>query len=296
MLHPQAHQEGWFPGGNNLELYYQAWYPTTDMHAVIGIVHGLGSHSGWFAGLAEFLCAHGYGVYALDLRGHGRSPGQRGHILSWDDFRQDMHQFWHFMTTNHPTKPCFVLGHSLGAVIVLDYALRVSSNMAGIIAIAPALGSVGVAPWKLAIGQVLSQIWPEFSLETGIPQQAGSRDPRMTAAYAIDPLRHVQGTARLATEFIQTRQWIQTHLAKLNTPILIVQGSEDQVVFPRHSHQCFEQLQTMDKEYREYPGGYHDLHNDWCAEDMFQDVTNWLDQQVRHQPRICFLHHLTSTV
>ncbi|MBW4522053.1 MAG: lysophospholipase [Scytolyngbya sp. HA4215-MV1] len=281
--------EGTFPGADGLELYYRSWHPPVPPQAVLGIVHGLGSHSGWFDSIGEALLPRGYGVYGFDLRGHGRSPGQRGHIRHWAEFRADFDHFWQLMHRQHPHLPCFVLGHSLGAIIVLDDALRTPQRLSGIIAMAPALTPVGVPPLRLAIGRLLSQVYPRFTLNSGISKSAGSHDPAIVAAYLNDPLRHTKGTARLATEFLQTVRWIQTHLQRLQTPILILHGSDDGVALPASSRWLFEQISFMDKEYREYPGGYHDLHNDLEAPLVAADIANWLDRHVRGERPICKL-------
>lgn len=281
------HYQGRFRGSQNLELYYQSWQPTVAAKATIALVHGLGSHSGWWMNLVQPLVAQGYWVYTFDLRGHGQSPGPRGHVSHWHEYRDDFHQFCQLMQAQHPKLPSFALGHSLGGVIVLDYALRCTETLAGVIAIAPALGAVGVSPVKLWLGKLLSQYWPQFTLETGLSPVGGSRNADIVAAYANDPLRHTRGSARLATEFLLTRQWVQHHLSELTAPILILQGSDDPVVLLESSRRAFEQIQNQDKEYREYPGAYHDLHNDFCELTVVQDILSWLERHLSSTERFC---------
>lgn len=283
------HSEGKFTGQDGLALYYQRWLPDRDAQAVLGIVPGLGSHSGLFSNLVNYLVPRGYAIYSVDLRGHGRSPGQRGYINAWSEFRADFGSFWQLVTSQHPTLPGFVLGHSLGAVIVLDYALRQPDTLAGVIAMAPAIGPVGVSPIRLAIGQLLSQVVPRFTLNTGIPQNAGSQDAAVVAAYQHDPLRHTKGTARLVTEFLQTVRYLRSHIANLQMPMLILHGSADPVALPASSQLLFEQLPIADKEYREYPNAYHDLHNDIYAEQVAADISNWLDRHIRGELTLCKL-------
>ncbi|MEO0534308.1 MAG: lysophospholipase [Cyanobacteria bacterium P01_A01_bin.123] len=280
------HIESWLSGIDGLDLYYQSWFPDQHVKAIIGIVHGLGSHSGWFMRVVAPLVEQGYGVYALDLRGHGQSPGQRGFISHWEDFRGDLHQFWQLMMTQNPNLPYFALGHSLGAVIILDYALHYPEALSGIITLAPAIGSVGVSPLKLAIGQLLSWIWPQFTLNTGLAKDGGSHDPTLISAYDNDPLRHSQGTARLAAEFLKTKQWIQSHLPDLTTPILILHGSRDPVALNESGRTAFEKLPCLDKSYREYLGAYHDLHNDTCALAVSQDILFWLEQHIQPEKSV----------
>lgn len=296
MHHPaMQHHEGTFNGAHGFNLYYQSWHPVEPAKAVLGIVHGLGSHSGWFGCIANDLVAQGYAVYGLDLRGHGRSPGQRGYIGQWTEFREDFGNFWQLMTTQHPHVPCFTLGHSLGAVIILDYVLHYPETRPGIITMAPTLKPIGVPPIRLAIGQVLSRTLPRFTLNTGIPEKAGSRDLDIVATYTNDPLRHTKGTARLVTEYFKTTAWIQANLDRLQSPILILHGSHDFVSLPDTSRVLFEQIPVADKEYREYVGAYHDLHNDINAQQVSIDIANWLERHVNGEFGFCNLstHHLS---
>ncbi|MBD2258454.1 alpha/beta hydrolase [Pseudanabaena sp. FACHB-2040] len=285
------HREGRFTGDGKLELYYQCWHPAAEVKAVVGIVPGLGSHSGLFGSLVEGLVASGYGVYSVDLRGHGQSPGQRGHINRWAELCWDVGKFWQLMAAQNPGALCFLLGHSLGATVVLDYALRCSDALPGVVAIAPAIGPVGVSPIKMGIGRAFSRVWPRFSLDTGLPEEAGSRCPDWVAAYASDPLRHRQGTARLATEFLNTARRLRTELLTLQVPLLLLQGSEDSVVPPDGSRLLFGQLSLIDKEYREYSGGLHDLHNDICARQVSLDVVNWINRHVENKGLLCELSY-----
>ncbi|NET51496.1 MAG: alpha/beta hydrolase [Merismopedia sp. SIO2A8] len=300
--------DGTFPGFNGLPLYYQCWreddprnasrngQPKAKPKAIIALVHGLGGHSGFFKNIFHALAPQGYVLYALDLRGHGRSPGQRGYINRWDEFRQDIDCFISFATErelklshemrgssddalNQPL-PCVLMGHSLGGAISLDYAIRHPNTLAGVVAIAPALGVVGIPPLKMAIGKILSNVWPGFTLHTGINDGAASRDPAIISQYQSDPLRHTRGTARLATEFIATAHWIHDHADQLASPLLILQGTADQVSLPEGSDRFFQNVQFPDKTRYEYDGGYHDLHNDTIFGDVLDDLSHWLEGQI----------------
>ncbi|HUM71178.1 MAG TPA: alpha/beta fold hydrolase, partial [Chloroflexota bacterium] len=72
------HEEGTIKGPGNVSLYYQMWRPEGTPRATLVIAHGLGEHSGRYMNVVNHLVPKGYGIYALDHLGHGRSPGQRG--------------------------------------------------------------------------------------------------------------------------------------------------------------------------------------------------------------------------
>ncbi|NJP11567.1 MAG: alpha/beta hydrolase [Leptolyngbyaceae cyanobacterium RU_5_1] len=274
------HNQGTFQGFGGLNLYYQSWHPVELTQAVVVVVHGLGGHSGLFDHVVQYLVPQGYEVYAFDLRGHGRSPGQRGHINTWTEFRGDLRAFLQWIREQRSRCPCFLWGHSLGGTIVLDYALRFPDDLQGLIVTAPALGRVCISPCKLLLGRLLSRVFPRFSLRLGLKNDVCSRDPSVCEAFLLDPLRHEYGSARLATEFFATVSWIQTHTSDLKVPLLTLHGGADQVTLPEASRAFFQQVTFPDKEYYEYPEHYHDLYVDLNYQTVFSDFGNWLERHL----------------
>jgi alpha-beta hydrolase superfamily lysophospholipase len=248
--------------------------------AILALVHGLGGHSGLFKNIVECLVPQGYAIYGLDLRGNGRSPGQRGHINRWSEFRTDVGAFLQLITAQHPETPQFLLGHSLGGAVVLEYALRFPEGLQGIIVTAPALGRVGVSALKFAIALLLSRIWPTFSLSTGIDLETGVRDPAILAIYDQDPLRHHQGSARLATEYLATVDWLQAQAHTLQLPLLMLQGGADRVALPESSREFFDRVTFADKEWHLYPESYHELYDDLDYPAVLTDLADWLERHL----------------
>jgi alpha-beta hydrolase superfamily lysophospholipase len=272
------HAEGVFQGFGGSRLYYQRWFPDEPPVGILALVHGLGGHSKLFDNGVRCLLPQGYGIYALDLRGHGRSPGQRGHIQHWSELREDLRAFLGFIRTQEAAERYFLWGHSLGGTIALDYALHYPQSLQGLILSAPALGPIGVPPWKILLGQALSQIWPRFNLKVGIEHSASSRDAVALAKIVSDPLRHEYGTARLASEFFRTVRWIKCNGDRLQVPLLLLQGGADRITPPQSSRAFFERVQLQDKTYRGYPDSYHDLYADLNYMEVISDLVSWLHQ------------------
>lgn len=271
--------EGTFQGAKGLELYYQSWHPQGSAEAVLIIVHGHGGHSGIFPLMVEYLIEHNYAIYGFDLRGNGRSPGQRGYINSWSEFLIDLKSFVDLVKAKEADRDLFIIGQSMGGTIALDYILREPSQLKGLILLAPAL-ELGVSSWKLLAGKILSDVLPRFSLATGIDFSAASRDPKAVAACKEDPLRHSRGTARLATELLNTIKWIEAHIAEIKVPLLILHGGADRVTLPQSSRTFFERLTLADKERQEYPGSYHELHSDINYQEVLRDMENWIQRHL----------------
>lgn len=280
MIH---HNQSVFAGVGDLKLYYQSWFPEGKVKALLVIVHGLGGHSDKYSHIVEHFVPKHYAIYSLDLRGHGRSPGRRGHINNWAEFREDLKAFMELITTQHSQLPVFLLGHSLGAVIVLDYVLRypqAALTLQGVITLAPAIGKVGVSQFRLLLGRLLSRIWPTFTLNTGLDLAAGSRDENVIAAYAQDSLRHTLGSARLATEYFTAVAWIYDHAPEWQVPLLILHGGADRVTLPEGSEIFYQLVPYPDKQRIEYPGAYHELQDDLNYQEVLTDLENWLEKHL----------------
>lgn len=274
------HTEGKFAGAGGLELFYQAWQPDTPPRAVIAIVHGLGEHSGRYLNMVNRLAPHGYSLYGFDLRGHGRSPGQRGYINSWEEYREDVRAFLRFVNKQEPDRPLFLLGHSLGGLIALEYVLHFPEGLKGMIASSPALAPANLPPILFTLSRILSRIWPTFSINTGLDASTISRDPVVVKAYVDDPLVHGLGTPRLATEAAAAMEWTQAHAADLRLPLLLLYGSADKLVPPEGSRVFFEKVTFADRKRIEYPGGYHESFNDVHREQVLEEVEQWLAQHL----------------
>ncbi len=270
------HREASFRTPDGLDLYRQDWRPEMPAKAVLAIVHGFGEHSGRYKNIVDYFVPRGYAVYAFDLRGHGRSPGTRGGIKAWSEYREDVKAFLRTVAEQEPGRPLFLYGHSLGGEITLDYVLHYPEGLKGVIASGPTLGPPGVSPLLLWISRLMSRIAPTMSMETKLDATALSRDQAVVEAYVTDPLVHGTGTARLGTEMSDTAAWVQAHAGDLRLPLLIVHGQKDRLVNPEDSQRFFKNVTFADKERIEYPGGFHEPHNDIEHSKVMADIEGWI--------------------
>lgn len=274
-------EEGTFQGANGLELFWQRWTCRDLARAVVAIVHGFGEHSGRYSRLVEYLVPRGYTVYGFDHRGHGRSPGRRGYITEWGEFRDDVDAFLDLIARQEPHRPVFLFGHSLGALIALEYTLHHPRDLQGLIVSGLPLGEIGLPRALFTLSRLLSRLWPTFSLDLTANFARLSRDPAIAEEWRADPLVHGRGTARLGTELQDAVVRTKARAGDVRLPLLMLHGAEDLVVPPAPAREFFARVIHPDKERHEYPGGYHEPHNDVDAERTFRDIDDWLD---RHQP------------
>jgi alpha-beta hydrolase superfamily lysophospholipase len=270
-------QEGTRPTPSGSTIYYQQWIPENrDPRAIIVLVHGFGEYTELYRDVAGFFVSHDYAMFAMDLRGHGRSPGARGFIRAWRDYREDVETLIELVGAELPRQPVFLLGNSMGGLIAIEYALQHPEQLTGLVAMSPAIGKLGVAKVLLLLSRLLSRIWPSFSLDTGIDSGAMTRDATIAARLDADPMVHGRGTARLGTEVTDTIIRVRARADELLVPVLIQHGEADTITSPADSRWFFEQVGSRDKELKLYPGSYHNLCVDLNWREVLSDVDGWI--------------------
>ncbi|WP_413303580.1 lysophospholipase [Bacillus sp. 1P10SD] len=273
-------KEGNFKGVNGVELYYQTLYPkATAPKAVVILVHGHGDHSGGLQNLSKSLVNEDYLVYAFDLRGHGKSSGKRGFIRDWDEYRNDLLAFRKLVAMELPELPLFIVGHSIGGVIVLDYTLDHSEGLAGLIAISPAI-SYEVTPTERILITLMGKLKPDYSIvKTGNPQIL-TKDPEELDRLVADELRHDVVTPGLGRGLMRTVARIANEAKSIKLPFLLQYGLADELTPPAKLHQFFDTVSSSNKQKFEYPHMRHRPFDDLEREQFFEDMIHWLDEQV----------------
>jgi alpha-beta hydrolase superfamily lysophospholipase len=269
--------EGRFTGAGGTPLFRRRWRPDAPARGVLVNVHGLGDHSGLYPAVVDYFTARRFVVHAPDLRGNGRSPGQRGYISRWEVFREDLERFLDLVRAEDPGLPLFVLGNSLGGLIVLEYALQHPGGLQGVIAAAPPLGSLGIPAPLLTLGRVMSRILPRFALRTGMDLGGLAHDPTVVAVVLADPHFHRWGTARLSVEVAKAVERVQAGAARFQVPVLLLHGAADRMVLPDGTRTYMEKLGQTDKTLIEYPEGFHALFADHGGERVLADVERWME-------------------
>lgn len=272
-----AHAEETLVGAGGLRLVARRWLPPLSRGAVV-LVHGVGEHSGRYVHVAETLASRGLAVFAYDHRGHGRSPGRRGHIDAWREYRDDLAACLAWAAGRVPAAPRFLYGHSLGALIVLDYVLHRPQGLAGAVVSAAPFAPVGLAkPALVALVRLLSGIWPRCTLRTRLDPAALAHDERTVAAYRADPLVHGVATARWGAEVLDRIAWVNAHAADLRLPLLLLHGEADPLHDVEGARRFYAQVPVADKSLRVYPGVRHEPHNDVARAVVLRDVIEWLE-------------------
>jgi acylglycerol lipase len=262
-------------------VYAQGWEPEQKSVAVICMIHGLGEHLGRYRHLAKFLTDHGFAAIGIDLRGHGKSPGQRGYVPSFDTFMQDIHLLLDQAGIRHAGLPKFLYGHSLGGILVLNYCLRKNPDLAGVIVTSPALrNALEEQTAKVAFAKIAGTILPRISLPSGLDTSGLSRDPEVARAYLEDPLVHDRATLRMAKETLAAIPFIFENAADFHYPLLLMHGTADRLAYARGSQEFAELATQADIDFKLWEGAYHELHNELEQDQVFEYMLDWLQMRL----------------
>ena len=271
-----TYNHGSFTSADDTDIYYQSW-SAADARGLLVIAHGQGEHGGRYGHVLDAVAPLGLSVWALDHRGHGRSQGRRGHVMRFSEYVDDLKTFVELAKAREPVGKTFLLGHSMGGLIALAYAMTYPDAIDGVCVSSPALGlALEVPRLKAAVGRRLSDLWPSLTLGNGIDPGAVSRDPNEVRAYREDKLVHDRVSARFFTEFTGRMEHARTHASELKTPCLIQVAGDDKLVDAEASRKFYEGVGAGDRTFKEYEGYYHEIFNDLERERPLKDLGDWL--------------------
>jgi len=284
------HRTGTLTTRDNLRLFTQAWLPE-HLAAIVVVAHGYAEHSGRYLHVAEHLAAQGIATFALDQRGHGHSEGERALVGRLADCVGDLAQFIAQIRAEHPDSPVFLLGHSMGGVVALQYALIYPQSVDGLITSgAFLLSAVPAPPWLRIALRLLSWVAPRLPVQ---PLNAAllSRDPAVVSAYDDDPMVYRgKVKARMLDVLLSAGPLVLAQAERLTLPLLILHGGDDQIAAPEGSRRLHALAGASDKTVRLYKDCYHELFNEPEQQRVLGDVTAWLrerlDLGVRAQGRL----------
>jgi len=264
-----------FSAPDGLQLVFDAVEAPHPKAAVL-VIHGWSDHAGRWTQTAQALQESGYSAYLLDLRGHGRSSGRRGHLSRFSQLLGDLHAFRRVVRVRTGAAQV-LLGHSFGGLVALRYLeTQPLEPLAATVVASPFLGlGFRVNPLKLLAGRLLADLAPAVSLPTGIDTEALCRDPAVCRVYRTDPLVHQRMTAGAWKEI----QWAQRAVAadahRIEGPIQFLLSGEDRIVDAEMARAFADGLHG-NVQVRWYPEMYHEALHDPQRERVLADVLAFL--------------------
>jgi acylglycerol lipase len=268
-------RKGSLRSADGTKLAYRAW-PLRGSTVTFAVVHGLGEHSGRYERFAQGMALHQMATYAVDLRGHGESDGQRGHIDSWSQWLEDAAAFV-ALVEREAEGEVVPVGHSVGGAVMLS-TVRAGKlpHPKRFVVSSPALKlKASVPSWKTGLGKVTTRIAPRLALDNEVDPGTISRIPEVVEAYRTDPLVHSKISSRLYSEWMQAAAENLERAADIKVPFLILAGTADKLIDPAGSEQLHRRAAAT-CELHMLEGRYHEPFNDLGSEEVFSLIAEWL--------------------
>jgi alpha-beta hydrolase superfamily lysophospholipase len=272
-------KEEFVDGQGGVKLHVRSWRGSGTPKAAVAIVHGLKAHSGLYEWPGEQLSQRGFAVYALDLRGHGRSEGERLWVDQMADWVADVQRLVALVRSREPGIPVFLLGHSAGGVISCIYVLDHQAEVDGLLCESFA-HEIPTPDFALTVLKGVGRVAPHAHV-LKLKDDLFSRDTHFVNRMKSDPLIPREGyPSRTIAELVRADERLKREFSKITLPVLILHGTKDGVTKPHGSQLFHERAGSPDKTLKLYEDHYHDLLNDFGREQVLADIIDWLDARL----------------
>lgn len=256
------------------KIYTYSARPEGKIRANVLLVHGLGEHCRRYDHVIEAMTRAGIAVTAFDHIGHGRSSGKRGvyrYATAWELMKMIRDR----IIAESPETPLFLYGHSLGGALVLTYAQRFPEHLRGVVSTSPGLGTVPeFSKAYVALMSLLTKIIPSKTVNNGLPDENLYRSESKTKT--DDPLRHSEISLGLGYDLVTLGRDMVQRPDPFPLPLLLLQGGADRCVDASYTRRFAEKPGNESVDFKFYPDGYHELHNEPFKDEVIQLIIDWI--------------------
>jgi alpha-beta hydrolase superfamily lysophospholipase len=253
------------------------------------VIHGLGEHCGRYDEVVEEARRLRLDVHLIDLRGHGRSSGTRGHFTSFEEIHQDIDAWLKHLVEAGELKaslPCFLLGHSFGGLVALTFAARyvpgpLYPHFTGLILSSPLMG-VKWNPARALEAQIARRT-PKFlqslQIPTGIKFTDLTHDKAEVARCQADPLMHQWITPGGFNAMERAMASLPKLVAQLNLPMLFLVSGQDKIVNPLSTLGFAKKCSVAHPgkvEVRVFHNFYHEPFHELKKDRAFLELKKWI--------------------
>jgi len=297
-VRPVLNAENWV-SHDGKTMPCQVWPVPAGMtpRGVVITVHGLSGSKSDFWYLGKELPKRGYTVYAYDLRGQGYDPvaAERGDISGEQAWKHDLATFHGLVKRKHPKTPVFWYGESLGSLISLHTAADLLGNRSdpqGIILASPVAGlRMTVGGFQRFVLETAAKLSPRTRYSLGELAGVDENKIQVTSAsthgsqMAVTPHHISAFSLRLLTTIGRMLDENTDAAHELKMPVLFVASPNDVLSSADQIHALFAEVRSRSKKLLWYTRSYHLLLHDVQHAEVVNDVTKWLDRQIKTRPR-----------
>ena len=242
----------------------------------VTLVHDAGDHGGRYVAAARRLAAADLAVALPDLRGHGRSEGERGHSAGVREVLRDLKAVQEHLAYRLPVAPRVLVGQGLGAIWSLAFALEHPGELCGLVLLAPLWEPRFELPRPAGLLRAFKRVGPTTAGRIGREPAGLSRDPAAVAAWASDELVHDVITVRAAEQAAECARACGGRLGEVGCPVLILHGTDD----PECPADQSARRAVAGVEVRQVEGARHDLLHESGAEATLDALRDWIVERL----------------
>lgn len=296
------------PTGAVLALYETP--PAAPVKGIVHINHGLAEHAARYAPFAEYLAGRGYHVAAQDHRGHGHTTAKDGGARlfakrdGWKKLTRDTAAVNAHLRAQHPGKPVFIFGHSMGGTVAMNHVMRhpdtvagaaiwnanfVSGGLAGVMKLVLFFNGLGGASKPAGTIDALTfKAWDKKFKDDRPEFGWLSRDLSVVDAYVADPLCGWPASVSLWRDFLKGMEFASNDAnfasVRKDMPFHLIGSSSDPATEGgKATRQMADRLRKAsftDVSVDVLEGFRHETLNEIGAEAEMARFTDWLDARV----------------
>jgi alpha-beta hydrolase superfamily lysophospholipase len=265
----------WFLGKSR--IFAQGWLPDNPPRAVVNLIHGMGEHSGRYARWGTMFADSGYALVAMDLFGHGKTEGKKGHMKNYQLLLDQVDLMLQKAEENFPGIPRILYGQSMGGNVAINYAISKDPPISALIADSPWLRLViPVSGIEKAFSKIANTLVPGLRIKAkGVTAERLSHDPEHWADLRGDPLVHQLISVRYVHEIMAMGEYALKHVYRINKPFLLMHGNADEITSHKASEEFVANTSTR-TQLKIWEGLRHELHNEFEYREVFNYVLEWL--------------------
>ena len=257
----RAVEEKTFTTHDGVNLFYRYWpAASAKPGGAIVMFHRGHEHSGRLAHLVDELNLPEYACFAWDARGHGRSPGERGHSPSIAVSVRDVQTFIGHITGAYgiAAGDMAVVAQSVGAVLVATWVHDYAPNIRCMVLASPAFKVKLYVPFARPGLKLQYALRGNFFVNSYVKAKFLTHDPERIKSFEADPLITRPISANILLSLYETAERVVADAAAITVPTQLLISGADWVVHHRPQHEFYVRLGSTCKERHILPGFYHD--------------------------------------
>jgi alpha-beta hydrolase superfamily lysophospholipase/SAM-dependent methyltransferase len=253
--------ESTFRTWDGTELYYRAWGSGGEDAKALILLHRGHEHGGRLRSLYRELSLDGFSGFAFDLRGHGRSPGDRGFADSYDVWVKDLNSFINYIRDRHgvPPENMAIVANSVGAVNALTWVHDYGVPVRCMVLAAPAFRIRLYVPLAVPLLRLMLRINKKAIVKSYVRAAMLTHDAGEARAYDSDKLITRVISVGVLLGLRDTAVRILSDAGAVTVPTQILSAGSDYVVENRAHVRLFYALEAARKEHHIFPGMYHGI-------------------------------------